>query len=62
MSRELIEHGDIVYVLDEVKVNRGIRGKNKKQVNELLIFGFNKRLNKELYLKIKNEIKKERGK
>ena len=42
---------NIVYMIDEIEVSRGIRHKNKSTANELLAIGFNKEKNPELFFK-----------
>jgi len=48
---EILEDGDIVYVITSVKANRSINSKADRKVDEVLIFGFNKKMHFDLYQK-----------
>lgn len=56
---KLIEHGDRVYVLQELEAKRNVNPKANRHANELIVFGFNKRLHPELYEKYKEILKNE---
>ena len=48
---EIVENEDIVYVISKVKTNRSISPKAERKADEVIIFGFNKRMNSDLYKK-----------
>ena len=54
--KRLIIHGDIVYVLEEIEASRNINTKASRKANEVIIFGFNKRLHPELFEKYKRKV------
>lgn len=57
MIDQVIVNGDIVYVIEKVSANRSISPKADRKADEVLIFGFNKKKDPELFNKIQNEIK-----
>lgn len=48
--------GDKVYILNKVKVQRGIKGKTKSKVDEVLIVGMRYDIFKERYIRYEKEI------
>lgn len=48
---EISEDGDIVYVITRVEANRSINSKADRKADEVLIFGFNKKMCPDLYQK-----------
>ncbi len=56
--KRLIINGDIVYVLKEIEAPRNVNPNASRKANELIIFGFNKRIYPELYRKYLKEVTK----
>ncbi len=54
----MVENGDIVYVLEEIETARSINSKASRKANEIIVFGFNKRLYLILYDKYRKKEKK----
>lgn len=53
---KLIVNGDIVYVIEKIETKRSVNPKASRKANELIVFGFNKRLHPELYEKYRKEL------
>ena len=53
---KLIVDGDKVYVLEVIEAPRNVNPKASRTANELIVFGFNKRLHPELFEKYRKEI------
>lgn len=53
---KLIVNGDIVYVLEVIEAPRSVNPNASRKVNELLVFGFNKRSYPKLYERYIKEV------